>query len=266
MNYELRIKPGERGQTLLIVVLVMVVALTVSLSVASRSIVSVRTTTEEENSQRAFSAAEAGIERAIKTQAEITSVSLGNNSSIVKAVPTTIGGTAFNINNGAIISEDDGADIWFSNQDYSSPKTTSLTIYWGNTTVSDCSNAALEIVVLSGTSVSNAVARRYAYDPCSTRNNNFSSPASTGNYTISGTDVHFKYQTQAIGITNGFIARVIPLYADSQIGVISSISLPIQGTQVVSTGASGETQRQVKYFQGYRQIPPEFFQYILFQP
>jgi Tfp pilus assembly protein PilX len=60
-------KPSEKGQMLLIVVLIMVVALTVGLSIAARSLVNLKIATDDENSQRAFSAAEAGIERLIKT-------------------------------------------------------------------------------------------------------------------------------------------------------------------------------------------------------
>ena len=59
-------KQLQKGQVLLVVVLVMVVALTVGLSLASRSITNLRITSDDENSQRAFSAAEAGVERAVK--------------------------------------------------------------------------------------------------------------------------------------------------------------------------------------------------------
>ncbi len=51
MNY---LASNQRGQILLIIILVMVVALTIGLSVVSRSIVTLRTTEEEENSQKAF--------------------------------------------------------------------------------------------------------------------------------------------------------------------------------------------------------------------
>lgn len=50
------------GQILILVLLVVVVALAVGLSVASRNITNLRTSTQTEESQRAFSAAEGGIE------------------------------------------------------------------------------------------------------------------------------------------------------------------------------------------------------------
>src|SRR3989338_627618 len=52
----------RRGQVLVLVLLVVVVALAVGLSVASRNLTNLRTTTQTEQSQRAFNAAEGGIE------------------------------------------------------------------------------------------------------------------------------------------------------------------------------------------------------------
>ena len=58
---------NNSGQAILLVVLVMIVGLTVGLSVVSRSIVSIKTSTEEADSQKALAAAEAGIEKALNT-------------------------------------------------------------------------------------------------------------------------------------------------------------------------------------------------------
>src|SRR3990167_6486206 len=71
---------SKGGQGLLVIVVIMVVGLTVGLAVASRSITNIRTSTEEENSQRAFSAAEAGIEKVLKTGASSSLSNIGNNS------------------------------------------------------------------------------------------------------------------------------------------------------------------------------------------
>jgi len=57
-----------RGQALLIVLLTMSVILTVVLSVVSRSITDITITSYEEESQRAFDAAEAGVERSLLTE------------------------------------------------------------------------------------------------------------------------------------------------------------------------------------------------------
>lgn len=60
-------KKNTSGQALLIVLLTMTVVLTVVLSVVSRSVTDISVTTYQEDAQRAFDAAEAGIERVLLT-------------------------------------------------------------------------------------------------------------------------------------------------------------------------------------------------------
>src|SRR3989338_6979057 len=52
----------KSGQILILILLIVVVALAVGLSVASRNITNLRTSTQAEHSQRALSAAEGGVE------------------------------------------------------------------------------------------------------------------------------------------------------------------------------------------------------------
>ena len=54
-------KKSELGQALIIILLVMAVGLTMGLAVVSRSVTDIRISQQEEESARAFSAAEAGI-------------------------------------------------------------------------------------------------------------------------------------------------------------------------------------------------------------
>src|SRR5688572_23181590 len=105
----------QRGQVLLIVVLVMIVALTVGLSLISRSITNLRTSTEEAESQKALAAAEAGIERAL----ESGTIETGNfDSGSVQVNYSTavqdVRGSEFLLNGGNDIPRDDGADVWLA--------------------------------------------------------------------------------------------------------------------------------------------------------
>ena len=111
----------QSGQALLIVVLVMVIALTVGLSLASRSITNLRNSTDEAQSQAAFSAAEAGVEQAVKLgdvngTSILSGVSLHdkNNSEISNVDVSLIDGSQFLLNNGNPVFQDDGTDIWLS--------------------------------------------------------------------------------------------------------------------------------------------------------
>lgn len=258
----------EHGQVLLVVVLVMVVALTVGLSLASRSIIHLKTSTEGVESQKAFSAAEAGIEQVLQSNADITSPqNLGNNAFIQNAKVTQLGNaSSFLMNNGETVHQDDGGDIWLTAYDpnpnnlYQSPKNWNLNIYWGTQT--GCSDAALEIIVLAGTK-SNPTIDHRAFDACPGRqsSNNFSIPAS-GSYTISGQA--FKYQA-VLPITSGLFVRVVPLYTDTKIGVQDTLgnTFPTQGQIVTAVGTAGTTQRKVSLFQAYESTPTEFF-YTLF--
>src|SRR3990167_5301279 len=57
----------NRGQIILILVLITVVGLTIALSLVSRTISDIRITSQIEQSSKAFSAAEAGVETALRT-------------------------------------------------------------------------------------------------------------------------------------------------------------------------------------------------------
>lgn len=260
----------SEGQVLLIVVLVMVVVLTVGLSVVSRGITTLRTSTEEENSQLALSAAEAGVETAMQTQTGSTGPpqSLSNGASIDSVLVTPILGSEFLFNGGSPVTQDDGVNVWLSTYPYyTNPWIGTLNIYWGSSAAGDtCATsgnamAALEVIVISG-SKAFPVTTRYAYDPCTTRRsyNNFSA-STPSSVNIQGKT--FPYSTQ-IPIANGLIADIVPLYANTPIGITAASNLPSQGNTITSKGSSGDTQRRIQVFQAYPRVPSELFQYTFF--
>lgn len=265
----------QNGQALLIVVLVMVVALTVGLSIATKSITNFRSSTDLASSQKALSAAEAGIEQAIKSNLSISNPSFTGDSSYNTTL-SQVSGTTFLLNGGNPVSQDSGIDLWLSDYSTDSAKlyqnnlyNGNFTLYWGNNS-GDCNNAALEVVVISGTRAS-PVLTRYAYDPCLSRRstNNFSF-TSVSRSNVAGMDFYYK-TTDVISVTNGLIARVIPLYTNSPIAVIGvpqapTTGFPTQGSVITSVGASGNTQRRVNVFQGYPELPSEYYLYNLFSP
>src|SRR3972149_6444629 len=85
----------KQGQILILVLLAVVVILAVGLSVASRNITNLRTSTQTEQSQRAFSAAEGGVEDVLSrlsTIAQSPSIATGVD------VPVTVGDITANVN------------------------------------------------------------------------------------------------------------------------------------------------------------------------
>lgn len=287
----------ESGQALLIVILVMVIALTVGLSLASRSITNLRSSTEEANSQAAFSAAEAGVEQAVKLgdtsgQSIIAAVPLNdkNNSEISNVDISLIDGSQFLLNNGNPIFQDDGTDVWLSphtdspSQLFQSAWNGQLSVDWGtkNNTVT-CNDPALEILIISGTRVAPTMSK-FVFDYCASRlsSNSFcqvgssNPPCATatvtsqaGAFTINGVNGSqtFNYRMQ-INVTNGLLARIIPLYNAGSVGIKGS-GLPVQGKIITSTGTAGvnssQTVRKISFFQGYDSVPSELF-YSLFLP
>ncbi|CAN5179620.1 hypothetical protein BH09PAT1_BH09PAT1_7730 [soil metagenome] len=256
----------QRGQMLLIVVLVMVIALTVGLSVVSRTVTTLRTTKESESSERAFSAAEAGVEKILNsTNTSISNTTLSNGS-IFSATSSVVSGAFFPINNLAPVTQDDGADVWLSTYPtYASPFTGTVKIFWGVpggtcSTVSP-TDAALEVILISGSKAVPTITH-YNLDGCALRRaaNSFSPPQAGG--AISGTTFAHTY---SINVTSGLLMRVIPLYTSSIIGVNGVTgNLPVQGQSISSTGTYAGTARKISVFKGYPKLPSEFFSYLLF--
>jgi hypothetical protein len=266
---------SQSGQALLIVVLVMVIALTIGLAVVSKSIIGMRMSTEQSESQKALAAAEAGIEQALKASANIN-LTEGNfsNNSTFKYSANQVKGPSFELNGGNLIVKDEGFDLWLSDystdpaKSYLNPWSGTLSIRWGDSTGA-CNNAALEIIVLSipapsasipSPTKNDAVMTRYAADPCTpdrTTYNHFTPIGPSGN----------NYAVTLNPIVNGLLVRIIPLYRSTSISVDGGANaLPSQGFIIESTGYVNETARKVTVFRGYPRIPSELFSYSLFTP
>lgn len=270
----------QNGQALLIVVLVMVVALTVGLSIASKSITSFRNSTDTANSQKALSAAEAGIEQALKSNTSIPITSISQDAKY-KTDVAAVGGpgvTTFMLNGGNPVLQSSGIDLWltaYSNISanlYQNPyQGSNFTVYWGDSS-GGCNNAALEVVVITGTRAS-PVLSKYAFDPCASRqnSNHFAACLADGSQgcvsgQYSGIPGRTFYYQATIPAAGGLVARIVPLYASAIMAVKGTSEFPTQGSVITSVGSSGTTERRVNVFQGYPEIPAEYYLYNLFVP
>lgn len=273
----------QTGQILLVVVLTMVVALTIGLAVAARSITNSRTSTEEENSERAFSAAEAGIEESLQTNAN-SSGSFSNNSALYNTVKSNPRGLDIQLNNDTPILKDSPVDVWLSDlPDYSNRYVGYLTIYWGHLgeTCNFIDNSpnnmpALEIVSIVG-NPGNPTMNHTLVDPCGNRrslSNKFSAPSAVGGGNVKTRTYAYRTTIQfSVPNSTGIVARIIPLYASTYIAVrgcdaaggnCNPTGLNGQGTLVESTGTSDQTVRKVVSFKSNPSLPIEFFPYVLF--
>ena len=259
----MKIVRSENGQMLLVVVLTMIVALTVGLSVVSRTITNLRISRQSEESQRAFQAAEAGVEQALQSATDVSSLVFSNNAKYSTTI-TNPQGTNFLLNGGELVDQGTGIDLWTSEYpDFANPVSSNVTIYWSTVNQNSCIStggelvrSALEVAVLSG-STTNPSLNKYVFDSCG-RIDGAGNASSGGS--VAG--VTFNYAA-TIPVSNGLIMRLIPIYNSTKVGVTSSVALPPQGTIIESVGESGETVRRVQYFSSNPLIPLEIFPYSI---
>lgn len=273
-----RLVKDQSGQILLIVILTMIVALTVGLSIASRTVTNLKISKQNEESTRAFQAAEAGIQKALRSGNSSPLSNALSNSSAFQTNIKTAGGTSFLLNGADPIDQDVGVDIWlsdypgFSNQIGTAGNPANITIYWGTSGQTTCSKGntsairpAIEILTLTGATTSPTLSKK-VYEATGT-----GCPRITGATTggaggsvldTNGSSVTFN-NSATISVSSGIIMKIVPLFNSSVIAVTSNISLPAQGSTIDSTGTSGDTTRRVVYFQSYPQVPLELFPYTL---
>lgn len=286
-------KSLEVGQVLLIIILVVIISITVGLSLVSRSITNLRTTSEEIESQKALSAAEAGIEQVL--QRNLSTEDLSNitrtyleNGSNYDIKTTKVSGNTFLLNGGNTISKNEGVDVWFAphnndgtidfSGDPDSRKPQVVNLFWGAED-EECGTstppAAIEVILISRNKLPpNAIATyRYAYDKCN-RGNNFMS-SDSGSFPIKGKT--FTIRTGAEKVASNKVdlvfMRIIPLYANAIIGLQACnndgnncTQLPFQGSTIESIGKSGAAIRKFTVFKSFPQAYLPYISYGLFVP
>lgn len=268
---------GSRGQVLLLVVIVMVVVLTVGLSIASRTITNLKLSKQDEDSQKAFQAASAGIDRYINTASGTQTTGTLVSSTFDTNISSVGGGNvrALILNNNEKVDQDRGVDVWLSTYpDFTAPYNGSLIVSWGTPDQTDCSqNAgektvpAIELLVLTGPRTAPAL-QKYVYDGCATRqlSNGFTA-VTAANRVVAGTT--FRYTVTLTPITlGGLIMKVIPIYNSTKVAIEgtptgSSNGFPPQGKLIESVGTSGDAKRKIIYYESYPQIPNEIFPYAI---
>ena len=272
----------EAGQVILILILVMTVALAIGISVVQRSLSDISTSSKVEQSGRAFSAAEAGIEKAIQSNSSITtSVDLGNNA-VIQSVEKNDIPAANQALEYPPLSKEEMAQIWLVNPDNFNDQVYSgnIDLYWGNSsrTLTDQDLPAVELTVIYLSTSGVYKAKQFFFDQnSSSRNNGFVSggisidPGAIN--TSTGANRNFKFRrTIDIGLAvipdrqKNILLRARLLYTSvSDAFAVQPISgsLPVQARIFTSTGTAGDTQRKVQVFR-LNKVVPFYFDYGLF--
>lgn len=274
----------QSGQIFLITLLIMVVGLTVALAVIARSVTSVKVSTQEEESQRAFYAAEAGLEETLLSNTEGAS-SIGNANYIVKITPNSADLISGVFVFPELLGQDEAQPVWLVNHDANGgivPPGPSDGRYPLNKLIYICWQGpgsgpipAMEVTILhqrtQGT-FTYGIARG-AYDPDGGRSsNNLTLVTDTGGGYCGG---GFQYRrTLDFDDPGGFnitgqrrlvALRLRPIYNSAKVAiqVESGTTFPSQGKKIESLGTAGSAQRKLTINRAYSTFPP-IFDYVLF--
>lgn len=292
-------KNHSSGQAVLIILLVMAVVLTIGLSVVSRSVTDINISQQSEDSARAFSAAEAGIEQAligISGDSDFEFNFTGSSAKI-SSREVAFGDTWYIYP--SEVSTDQIITVWLSNYDSATGYAASYTgnrlrVYWGNpeTPNDNQYTPAIEVSIYYKDGSAYKVGK-YLLDPYTDRiaisgDRGFCDPTGLGGVLCTGV-VSFSSTKSSIGtpsqefqfnadldLTNfvpapatrfPLFARLRLLYSSNDthfVGVtVPSGSFPSQGKDITAIGTAGETSRKVNVFRP-RPAPPAIFDFALY--
>lgn len=275
----------QSGQALLLVVLSMATISTLVLSVISRSISDIAITSQDEESLKAFSAAEAGIEQVlIASQPQsITGVVSNQGQSGQTSYDAQVSGFPTSTSEyvyPAEILAGDTASIWLVSHNAQDRPTCSglpcytasqLTLCWGKSGTSASSSTTPAVLVRtyyqSGSRIRTV---QTALDPNAGR-------IGASKFTLAGSCPISSISGQSFAFGSVISFASIPNYTTA--GTLKAISvrmlynnqsqtlaaraggagiLPSQGRQISSTGISGAASRKVEVYALYPDIPPVF--------
>lgn len=286
----------QSGQIILVLLLIITVALGIGLSIVNRSLSDVSTATKVEQSSRAFSAAEAGIERAVKNSlaGQPSTPDFNLDETLVEVEVKDNLPDAGQALEYPPIGKEEIAHVWLVNpvtldaDGYNGVSGgTSLNIYWGDPAVTGLDVPAIEVSFVYADTSSPAAYRtqKFYYDPDSTRrtSNGFSDPIAGGAGNCSNPTAvsalspspgkAYKCRVTIAPSTTNFpslsrlmLVRARVFYSSvSQPFAVAATSgpLPRQAKMFTSTGTTGDTQRKVRLFQ-VSNVVPFYFDYALF--
>lgn len=276
---------SNSGQALLIVLLTMAVVLTIILSILSRSITDVVVTSREEEALRAFSAAEAGVERALLIGSNTGS--FDDATFIATAVNFAVSAEEYVYPDKLLSGE--SATVWLVDHDETTGELTcdtnecftgsQISICWAGagTPSGQATTPALEISVLYADvpwNYSTVKVARVTTDPNIARRvtNSFGDTDGVP-CTLEGQGFEFKktidFSASGLNIPyatpgNLLFAKIRFFYNIGEAQPLgfdvkgTGSDFPSQGRRIVSTGTAGEANRKIEVLRTFGELPPTF--------
>jgi hypothetical protein len=260
-------KKNQEGQVLLLAILLMATVVTVVMTVTFRSRTETKITQLQQESDKTLAAAEAGIEAAIKQQAQkdpysFKDLNINNLTGIDYDASTVLVDTtkpSFFVS--PLIPRNQQYTFYLS--DYSNgvftgtPFVGALTLYYGSQN-NDCSSISLELSTIYGNSpyamerfIADEGKRLLTLDPSGVE---VGSPANT---TVGTTQFYCKADITIPPDAKVLFVRVMG--TDTRIGT-DNPQVPAQGRFIYSEARStGGLVKKVKLFESYPQLPADLF-------
>jgi hypothetical protein len=246
---------NKKGQVLLIVIMLLATIVTVVMTVAFNSTTDTQVAKLEEDSQKALTAAEAGIDAVIKRDvgASLPFTSLGDFT----AQGITGNAQVLSVTKPAFITpllqKDEQYSFYLSDYPaFTNKWTGDLSIYFLS---EEGQCPSIEILLITGTNTQ----KRYAYNTCASTIVN---AALASNVTTQIETTTFRWKTGTpLTITDGVIAFVKVYGGKTRLGFKDErgVSLPTQGKTVESEARTATgVVKKVQLFQSYPQIPSSF--------
>ncbi|MBI5449695.1 pilus assembly PilX N-terminal domain-containing protein [Candidatus Gottesmanbacteria bacterium] len=250
---------SESGQIVLIVLLVLTIATTIALSLIGRSTTDVTISGQLEDSSRAFGAAEAGIEEALKSGTGTGGVKVLTPGVTYSATVSSIGGASgvYQFSKKSFRGTTETLWLVAHNGDVLDETPTytdgSISLCW----TSETTIPAIAVSILYKSAGTYYVAKD-AFDPDATRRatNNFNVPtAASGGCNVSSmyrrlitfSDYGINPVTDTL-----LMIRIRPAYSDTQLAIDAPVALPLQGDKIESTGTTGSgVSRKILVYRQY---------------
>lgn len=260
---------SQNGQVILILILIMTVALSIGLSIVQKSLIDISTSSKVEQSSRAFSAAEAGVEEALRSSsdASCTNCQSFTNSSSIKEISDSkfpVVQAAGNQQDGLEyppLGKEDVAQFWLAdlnnNDSFGRPaefympstKTSDrgIEIYWGSPTAEKAA-IAVKIVYYDGT----------AYKPAS-----YYFDSDAARYTSNGFINASAKCSDSLATINTTLGNNRSFYCKIVIDSLSSPPFPSSGLMLVRTRLLYNSTSQPIAIRGYKtcgagcSLPPQ---------
>lgn len=261
----------EEGQVLLITLLVLTVATTIALSLIGRATLDFSISNQLEESTRAFSAAEAGVEQALKSGQGTNGPKVLTSGVTYSVNVNSIGGASGIYQLSHKTSKDVTETIWLAK--HTDATTIDETPYYTSNTITMCwsqgDNPPGLVIGVLYKDVGGYKLAKVAYDPIAVaRGDNLDGTGISTNGC--GQSMYSKVlDFTALGITpasDTLIAlRIRPVYADTTIAIDGlGAGIPQQGNVIESTGQTGSgVTRKVVVYQQYR-APLSVFDSVIY--